>query len=97
MSEVFCLPGNYRKDVPPSELSVINIIHNLPIVIVANGPLNVFFKLPVTEVSEINDHKSVSSEIENFKQYIPLPLAQLFSVILFFYWLNLCAVSLAEQ
>lgn len=42
VSEVFCLPNNYRKDVPPT----------------TNGPLNVFFKLPVTEVSEINDHKS---------------------------------------
>jgi len=42
VSEVFCLPRNYRKDVPPN----------------TNGPLSVYFKLPVTEVSEIDDHKS---------------------------------------
>ena len=26
----------------------------------AEGPLNVFFKLPVTEISQVDDHKSVS-------------------------------------
>ena len=26
----------------------------------ADGPLNVFFKLPVTEISQVDDHKSVS-------------------------------------
>jgi len=31
------------------------------------------------------------------KRYLPVPLAQLFTLILFFYWLNLCAVSLADQ
>jgi len=35
--------------------------------------------------------------ILNGKRYLPVPLAQLFTLILFFYWLNLCAVSLADQ
>merc|ERR1711976_64088 len=42
VSDVFCLPASYRKDVPPSSLV----------------PLNVLFKLPITEISEVNDHKS---------------------------------------
>ena len=28
----------------------------------AKGPLNVFFKLPITEISEIDDKKSVSKQ-----------------------------------
>jgi len=40
ISDVFCLPSNYRKEVPPK----------------TNGPLNVFFKLPITEVSSVDDH-----------------------------------------
>jgi len=43
VSEVFCLPDSYRKDVPPPSLK----------------PLLVIFKLPITEISEINDHKSI--------------------------------------
>jgi len=42
VSDIFCLPQDYRKDVPPK----------------TEGPLRVYFKLPVTEISEINDHKS---------------------------------------
>merc|ERR1719471_1596584 len=42
VSDVFCLPNNYRKEVPPT----------------TSGPLNVLFKLPITEISEVNDHKS---------------------------------------
>jgi len=42
VSQVFCLPSSYRKDVPPQ----------------TDGPLNVFFKLPVTEISQVDDHKS---------------------------------------
>jgi len=45
VSHVFCLPPNYRKDVlPPTE---------------DGGPLSVFFKLPISEISEIDDHKSI--------------------------------------
>jgi len=44
VSHVFCLPPAYRKDVlPPTD----------------GGPLPVFFKLPVSEISEIDDHKSI--------------------------------------
>ncbi|XP_023341303.1 gamma-aminobutyric acid receptor subunit pi isoform X2 [Eurytemora carolleeae] len=42
ISDIFCLPKNYRKDVPPH----------------TTGPLNVFFKLPVTEISQIDDKRS---------------------------------------
>jgi len=43
VSQVFCLPPEYRKDVlPPSP-----------------SPLEVYFKLPVSEISEIDDHKSI--------------------------------------
>ena len=48
VSHVFCLPNSYRKDVlPPTD----------------GHPLPVFFKLPVSEISEIDDHKSVSKKI----------------------------------
>eukprot|EP00090_Calanus_glacialis_P009961 TRINITY_DN18345_c0_g1_i1.p1 TRINITY_DN18345_c0_g1~~TRINITY_DN18345_c0_g1_i1.p1 ORF type:complete len:466 (-),score=107.54 TRINITY_DN18345_c0_g1_i1:448-1845(-) len=44
VSHVFCLPNSYRKDVlPPTD----------------GHPLPVFFKLPVSEISEIDDHKSI--------------------------------------
>lgn len=44
VSNVFCLPDSYRKDVPPpsKEQSLI-----------------VKFKLPITEISAIDDHKSI--------------------------------------
>ena len=32
---------------------------DFPSLFVAEGPLNVFFQLPVTEISEVEDHKSV--------------------------------------
>jgi len=45
VSKVFCLPHYYRKDVIPPT---------------AEGqPLTVYFKLPVSEISEIDDHKSI--------------------------------------
>jgi len=45
VSKVFCLPHYYRKDVLPPT---------------AKGePLTVYFKLPVSEISEIDDHKSI--------------------------------------
>jgi len=45
VSHVFCLPPNYRKDVLPPT---------------GDGePLPVFFKLPISEISEIDDHKSI--------------------------------------
>ena len=31
------------------------------------------------------------------KRYLPVPLVELFSLILFSYLLNICAVSLADQ
>jgi len=43
VSQVFCLPKDYRKDVLPPTPT----------------PLEVFFKLPVSEISEIDDHKSI--------------------------------------
>jgi len=44
VSHVFCLPHSYRKDVlPPTK----------------GEPLQVYFKLPVSEISEIDDHKSI--------------------------------------
>lgn len=42
VSEIFCLHADYRKDVPPP----------------MNGPINVFFKLPVSEISKIDDQRS---------------------------------------
>jgi len=44
VSHVFCLPNSYRKDVLPPT---------------GGKPLPVFFKLPVSEISEIDDHKSI--------------------------------------
>ena len=42
---------------------ICTTIQNMTIyfVCLATGPLNVFFKLPVTEISEIDDRKSVST------------------------------------
>lgn len=52
VSHVFCLPPCYRKDVlPPTD----------------GGPLRVFFKLPVSEISEIDDHKSILTIRLNYK------------------------------
>jgi len=52
VSNVFCLPPDYRKDVIPSA---------------GDGPLLVFFKLPVSEISEIDDHKSILTIRLNYK------------------------------
>ena len=62
VSEVFCLPRNYRKDVPPNSkyFHTLFFFQIQLFIVTANGPLSVYFKLPVTEVSEIDDHKSVS-------------------------------------
>lgn len=55
VSNVFCLPPDYRKDVIPSaDLR-------------GDGPLLVFFKLPVSEISEIDDHKSILTIRLNYK------------------------------
>ena len=35
------------------------ILFDFPSLFAAEGPLNVFFQLPVTEISEVEDHKSV--------------------------------------
>jgi len=52
VSHVFCLPPSYRKDVlPPTD----------------GGPLLVYFKLPVSEISEIDDHKSILTIRLNYK------------------------------
>jgi len=41
ISDVFCLPASYRRELPPKT---------------SGGPINVFFKLPITEISNIDDH-----------------------------------------
>jgi len=58
VSHVFCLPPSYRKDVlPPTDLSQDQ----------EQGPLFVYFKLPVSEISEIDDHKSILTIRLNYK------------------------------
>ena len=62
VSDVFCLPSNYRKDVPPKSKKSFkhkSVPSDGHVLIAAHGPLNVLFKLPITEISEVNDHKSV--------------------------------------
>ncbi|XP_040564391.1 gamma-aminobutyric acid receptor subunit pi [Lepeophtheirus salmonis] len=57
VSEMFCLPSSYRKDVPPP----------------MDGPVKVKLKLPVTEVSEINDQRSQISLRWTYKLKWPEP------------------------
>ena len=78
VSEVFCLPKDYRKDVPPpskmfsssaidkfrlvSSISKLHFILQLTIIFAVEGdmPIKVYFKLPVSEISKIDDQRSVS-------------------------------------
>jgi len=57
VSEVFCLPSDYRKDVPP------------PI----DGPIMVVFKIPVSELSKIDDQRSQISIRWTYKLKWPEP------------------------
>merc|ERR1719328_368382 len=43
ISEAFCLPADYRKDVPPS---------------LTGQPIQVFINLPLSEISDIDDQHS---------------------------------------
>ena len=77
VSEVFCLPKDYRKDVPPpskmlsssaidkSRLKYIKAIFNTTILFAVEGdmPIKVYFKLPVSEISKIDDQRSVSVNV----------------------------------
>ena len=87
VSQVFCLPRDYRKDLLPSGKSqyltmdlpgveILSFFHaenglNVLLLFEINKNINpvpalsaltVSFKLPISEISEIDDHKSV---IEN--------------------------------
>ena len=74
VSNLFCLPSAYRKDVlpPTGEISLAILFSSLSFIVSDGNPLLVYFKLPVSEISEIDDHKSVSrrqvvnNQIENF-------------------------------
>ena len=76
ISEVFCLPTSYRKEVPPKS-KLRNISWYVWVGywednFTANGPINVFFKLPITEVSNVDDRTRVrfTSYIEHLSNYI---------------------------
>jgi hypothetical protein len=58
LSDVFCLPSNYRKDVPPKSKN-IDIRSVSTGFITATGPLNIFFTLPITEISYVDDVRRV--------------------------------------
>ena len=73
VSEVFCLPKDYRKDVPPPSKMLsssaidksrqyIKATFNTTILFAVEGdmPIKVYFKLPVSEISKIDDQRSVS-------------------------------------
>ncbi|XP_059087344.1 glycine receptor subunit alpha-4-like isoform X2 [Tigriopus californicus] len=57
VSEVFCLPEDYRKDVPPP----------------MSGPVDVYLKLPVSEISNIDDQRSQISLRLTYKLLWPEP------------------------
>lgn len=68
VSQVFCLPTDYRKDLLPScksdrgGMSAIFLNFPLP---QALSALTVYFKLPIYEISEIDDHKSVVQKVKS--------------------------------
>ena len=76
VSEVFCLPSDYRKDVPPpskksflkSEFQSIKVSLS-----VHDGPISVYFKIPVSEVSKIDDQRSQISIRWTYKLKWPEP------------------------
>ena len=61
-------------------------------------PIQFIEELPLLKMlANISGHPRIYRDMKYGKRYLPVPLAQLFTLILFFYWLNLCAVSLADQ
>ena len=52
---------NFPRQISPLFFDgVVTLFLSMRYLPSADGPLNVFFKLPVTEISQVDDHKSVS-------------------------------------